>query len=122
MVAKQDLGAGGDIFEADLPLAADQMLGHAAHIARGLVREAREGRAFRLRLDDAAQCSADEQGIVDRAGGRRELAHGDAEPGAAVHLLARLHQPAGLGQLAVDRHSRAVFGMKNVLPRDSGAT
>jgi hypothetical protein len=97
------------------------VLGHAAHIARGLVREAREGCTFRLRLDDAAQGSADEQRIIDRPGGRAELAHGDAEPRAAVHLLARLHQPAGLGQLAVNRHPRAVFGMKNVLPRDRGA-
>jgi len=55
MVAEQNLGAGGDIFEADLPLAPDEMLGHAAQIARGLVREAGERRAFRLRLDDPAQ-------------------------------------------------------------------
>jgi hypothetical protein len=72
-------------------------------------------------LDDAAQGSADKEGIVDRAGSRRELAHGDTKPGAAVHLFARLHQQAGLGQLAVNRHPRAVFGMKNVLPRDRGA-
>ena len=69
MVAEQDLGAGRDILEADLPLAADEMLGHAAHIARGLVREAGEGRALRFCLDDAAQRAADEQSIIDRTGG-----------------------------------------------------
>jgi len=47
------------------------------------------------------------------------LAHGDTEPRAEVHLLARLDHPAGFGQLAVDRRPRAVFGMKNVLPRHS---
>jgi hypothetical protein len=67
MVAKQDFGAGGDIFEANLPLAPHQMLRHAAHVARGLVREAREGRAFGLRLDDAAKCPTDKQGIIDWA-------------------------------------------------------
>src|SRR5271165_3161464 len=67
VIAKQDLAAGGDIFEADLPLAPDQMLGHAAHVARRLVREARKGHAFRLRLDDTAQGSTNEERIVDRA-------------------------------------------------------
>jgi len=118
MVAKQHLGTGRDIFESNLPFVAYQVLGHASHITRGLVREAREGRSFRLRLDDTAQGPADEQGIVDRTGGRRELAHGDAEPCAAVHLLARLYQPAGPGQLAVDPRPRAVFGMENRQPRD----
>ena len=93
------------------------MLGHAAHIARGLVGETGEGRAFRLRLDDAAKRPPDEERIVDRTGGGREFAHRHAEPGAEVHMLARLHQPTGLGQLAVDRHSRTIFGVKNVLPR-----
>ena len=78
MIAKQDLGAGGDIFEADLPLAADQVLGDAAHVARGLVREPRQGRAFRFRFDDSAQASADEQRIINRAGGCRELPNGYA--------------------------------------------
>ena len=117
MVAKQDLGAGGDVFEADLPLAPDEMLGDAAHVARRLVREARKGRAFGLCLDDAAQSPADEQGIVNRARSRRELAHSDAEPGATVHPLARLYQPTSLNQLTVDRHPCPVFGMENVLPR-----
>jgi hypothetical protein len=117
MIAKQDLGAGRDIFKADLPAAADEMPGDAAHVARGLVREPGEGRAFRFRFDDSAQGSADKKGVVDRARSRRELAQSDTDPGAAIHLLARLHQPAGLGQLAVDRRARAVLGMKNVLPR-----
>ena len=54
--------------------------GTLADIARGLVRETRERRAFRLRLDHAAERPADEQGVVDRTGGGRELAHRDAEP------------------------------------------
>src|SRR5262245_33186475 len=111
MVAKQDLGAGGDILETELPLAADDMTRHAAQIARGLVREAGECRAFRLRLEHAAQRSADKQRIIDRPRRGRELAYGDTEPGAAVHLLARLHQPAGLGQLAVNRYPRPVLRM-----------
>ena len=106
-----------EVTKAQLTRAPDKMLGHAAHIARGLVRKAREGRAFRFRLDDAAQGATDKQGIVDGPGGGRELAHGDAEPGAPVHLFARLYEPTGLGQLAVNRHPCAVFGMKNVLPR-----
>ena len=102
MIAKQDLGAGGDIFEAELSLAPDEVLGHAAQIARGLVREAGEGRPFRLRLDDSAQAPTDEQRIIHRAGSCRELSNGYAERPAKVNLLARLHQPAGLRQLAVD--------------------
>jgi len=43
MLAKQDLGPGSDIFEADLAFTPDEVLGRAAHIARGLVGEAREG-------------------------------------------------------------------------------
>jgi hypothetical protein len=119
MIAKQDLGAGRHIFKADLPIAADEMPGDAAHVARGLVREPGEGRAFRFRFDDSAQGSADKKGIVDRARSRRELAQSDTDPGAAVHLLGRLHQPASrpAGRLAVDRRARAVLGMKNVLPR-----
>jgi hypothetical protein len=39
MVAKQDLGAGGDIFEAELALAPHEMFGHAAHIPRSLIGE-----------------------------------------------------------------------------------
>ena len=106
-----------DILEADLPL----MPGPDARARRPY--SARPGpkpdrsRAFRLRLDDATERSPDEESIVDRAGIRREFAHRHAEPRADVHLFARLHQPAGLGQLAVDRRPRAVFGMKNVLPR-----
>jgi hypothetical protein len=37
MIAKQDLGPRGYIFEPDLPLAADQLVRHAPHVARGLV-------------------------------------------------------------------------------------
>jgi hypothetical protein len=122
MVAKQDLGAGGDVLEADLAFAPDEMLRYAAHIARGVVRETREGRAFWFRLDNAAQGSADKQRIVDRAGSGRELAHRDAEPGAAVHLFARLHEPAGPRQLLVYGFPRAVFWMKNVLPRLAAPT
>jgi hypothetical protein len=117
MIAKQDLGAGGDVFEAHLPLAADQLLRHAAHVACGLIRETGEGCPFGLRLDDSAQASADEQRIIDRAGGCRELPNCYSEARAKVHLLARLHQPAGLRQLAVDRRPCAIFGMENVLPR-----
>jgi hypothetical protein len=50
MIAKQDLGARGDIFEAELALAPDETLGHGAQIARSLVREAGEGRAFEASL------------------------------------------------------------------------
>jgi hypothetical protein len=89
------------------------VLGHASHVARGLVRKARKGRAFRFRLDDPAQSTADEERIINRAGGGGELAHSDTEVRAEVHVLARLHDPAGLGQLAVDRHPSAVFGVKN---------
>src|SRR5262249_43621641 len=91
--------------------------GHASHVARGLVGEAGEGGAFGFRLDDTAQGATVEERIVDRAGGRRELPHGYAQRRAAVQFLTRLHQPAGLGQLPVDRYSRAVLGMENVLPR-----
>jgi len=120
MVAKNDLGAGGDILEAYLTLTANEMLGHAAHIARGLFREPRKGRALGLRLDDAAQRAVDEQGIVDRARRRGELAHRDARPSAKVHPVARLHQPAGLCELGVNRLSGAVLGMKNAaLPAHS---
>jgi hypothetical protein len=60
MVAEQNLGAGGDIFEADLPLAPDEMLGHPAYVTGRLIREAGESRTFRLRLDDTAQGTAHE--------------------------------------------------------------
>jgi hypothetical protein len=112
----------GDIFETDLPITPDRVPRYARHIARGLVGEARQGCAFRLCLNDAAQGSANEKGIVDRARGRRELAHGHTESRAEVHLFARLHQSAGLDQLAVDRHSRAIFEMENRLPHASGAS
>ncbi len=65
MIAKQDLGAGGDILEANLAFSTDQVLRRAPHIARGLVR-----------VDHAAQRAADEQGIIDRAGVHGELANG----------------------------------------------
>src|SRR5262249_41015145 len=114
----QDLGARRDIFEAELALTPDEMLGHAAQIARRLVRKARERRALGLRLDYAAEDAADEQGIVDRAGCGREFAHRNAEAGAAVHLLAGLDEPAGLLQLFVDGRPCAVFGVENAYPRD----
>ncbi len=119
MIAKEDFRAGRDIFEADP--APDEVLGHAAHITLSLVRKTGEGRAFGLCLDDTAQRAADEEGIVDRAGGRRKLAHSDAETRAAVYLPARLHEPTSLGQLSVNRHPCAIFGMKNVLPRNRAA-
>jgi hypothetical protein len=68
-------------------------------------------------------CSrTDEQRVIDRAAGRGELADRHAEARAKVRLPARLHQPAGLGQLIVDCHPRAVFGMENRLPRDRAPT
>jgi hypothetical protein len=118
VIAKQDLTAGRDIFEAHLPLTANQVLGHASHVARGLIRKARKGCAFRFRLDHPAQSTADEERIIDRTGGGGELAHSDTEARAEVHVLARLHEPTGVGQLAVDRHPCAVFGVENVLPHD----
>ena len=121
MIAKQDLGPGSDIFEADLAFVADEVLGHAAHISFRLIRETRQSRPVRLRLNNAAQRAIDEEGVIDRADAGCELAHSDAEPRAEVHLLARLHEPAGLGQLLVDGRPRAVFGVKNcchVMVRD----
>ncbi len=68
-------------------------------------------------LKHAAQRAINEQRVVDWADAGRKLPYSHSEARAKVHLVARLNQPAGLAQLAVDRHSRAIFGMENVLPR-----
>jgi hypothetical protein len=72
----------------------------------------------KLRFDNATQGASDKKRIIDPAGSGRELAHGDAKICATVHLFARLHQPVGLGQLAIDHYPSAVFGMENALPHD----
>lgn len=115
MVPKNDLGTGGDILEAYLALTANKVLGNAAHVAGRLVRETRQGGTLGLCLHDAGKRAVDEQGVIDRARRRRELAHGYTRRGAKVHLGARLHHPPGLGQLGVDGLPCPVFGMKNAI-------
>lgn len=116
MIAKQDLCAGADVFEADLALVADQPMRDATHIPRGLVRETGEGRPRAIRFDDSAQAPVDEQRIIDRAGGCRKFPNGYAETRAKVHLVAH---PASASWLSIV-HSCAIFGVENVLPRGPG--
>jgi len=44
------------------------------------------------------------------ADGRDDLTHGDPLAGVQVEALAVLHRPAGIGQLAVDQHTRPLLG------------
>jgi hypothetical protein len=76
MIAEQGFGARRDIFEAYLPLAADQMIGNAPHVTGRLLGKAGQRRALGLRFDDAAQYAVDEQRIIDGARGCSELARG----------------------------------------------
>ena len=65
MVAKQDLGRRSDIFEADLSRLADQIVRRSRHVALGLVGKARQGRAFRLCFDDAAEPAIDKKRVIN---------------------------------------------------------
>jgi hypothetical protein len=89
VVAKQDLGRRGDIFEADLPLFLHQVAGYAVHVTLGLLGEAGERGPLGLGFDDSAEPAIDEKRIVDRTGVGLKLAHRDALR-CATFICARL--------------------------------
>ncbi|MEX0841035.1 MAG: hypothetical protein WD039_01945, partial [Xanthobacteraceae bacterium] len=67
VVAEQNLGIGGDVFETALFWVDAEPLGRFADVTRGLVRVAAERGPGRLGLDDAAKFLVDEQGVVGRS-------------------------------------------------------
>lgn len=68
VVAKQDFGRRGDVFEPDLPIFMDQVIRRARHVAPSLVGEVGEGGALGLGFDDAAHAPVDEERVI--GGGR----------------------------------------------------
>jgi hypothetical protein len=100
MITKQDLGAGGDVIEADLP-------------SRRTSEKPKRGRPFGLRLDDSAQVPT-EQGIIDGAGGYCELPNGYPSP-APRFICSRdcTSQPASASWVSIVIRARSL-GMENV--------
>lgn len=103
MVAEYRLRTGCHIFKANLPLLANEVLGHARDIARRLLRETREGAAFGFGLDHTAELVANEQAIVHRTGGRLEFANRNSQPGAKIYFRPGLDQPSTRGKPPVDQ-------------------
>lgn len=62
------------------------MVGHLHHVLGGLVGDAAERKAGLLGLDHAGGLAADEEQVVARALGQRELAYGNAFAGVAVEI------------------------------------
>jgi hypothetical protein len=101
-IAEQGLGAGAFVIEEQRRCPGLQMIGNRRHVGVGLLGDAAQCDPFRLRLDDAAGLAIDEEQVVAGSGGQRILAHGNAEPGAQIHVLAILNQPTRLGQQLID--------------------
>ena len=118
VVAEQGFGARSDIFEPDLAFLTDEVLGHAGDVARGLLREAGKGRAFRLWPRSRRRASGLRTARSPPDRGRLELAHRDAKPGAEVHFTSGLDQPAACGKPPVDQRPGLVLRMEGGFVHD----
>ncbi len=78
---------------------------------RGLPLHAGQRRALGLGLDDPDGALLDVEEVVGSsvAGLHDRLADGDTLSGEQVQVLAVLDVPAGVGELAVDEHARALL-------------
>ena len=88
--------------EGQRPAVGGQCVGQALAVAPGLRLDAGERPARLLGLDRAGGRAIDVQEIVNGTALQRKLAHGDARSGCEICGGAVLHDPAGIGQLAVD--------------------
>jgi hypothetical protein len=89
-----------------------QLIGKANAVFFGLDFVAGESFAFFFGFDDASGDGIDIEKIVRLAvtGFHGEFADGDAAAGGDVGFVARLHDPAGFGEEAVDIFPSAGFG------------
>jgi len=91
------------------PAVGRERVREALAVALRLLFDTGECPALLLGLDRARRGAVDVQQVVDRTALERELAHGHARPGAEVRGGAVLHDPAGIGQLAIDLLAGARF-------------
>ena len=93
------------------------MIGNRRHVIVGLLGDAAERDPLRLGLDDPDRPLVDIEQVVGAAvAGRHDrLSHGDAGAGEEVQTGATLHEPASIGQLAVDQDTGALLGSHHVI-------
>ncbi len=85
--------------------------GQAHAVLLGLCFNAHERRSFGLRLNRPNRAPIHEQQIIGVTRLQWKLLHGHIAPRAQIHLTARLHDPAALGQQCIDILSGQLFGV-----------
>jgi hypothetical protein len=104
----RDLARGLEV-KRQRPTVGRNPLGQTVKVFQRLRLDALEGMPFGLRFDDADGLPEGVEQVIGFAHGQGIFAHGNPWPGGNIDLAGVLHDPATLGELAVNVLTRLVF-------------